>query len=154
MAGGAGGAALPDGGAGTLTGPTAFPIVATRSTTTSTDGGPRVDLFVAILYDHQPVTCATSPNPPFSSLLIRVRNPDGGVVSPGTWPIDGTSVKVTRDDFLTTGQGPDGGEALSGTVVITRLEAARSSGTFTAQMQFYSLSSGTLSGSWDAPVCP
>lgn len=145
---------MPDGGTGTLTGPTAFGIVASRSVTTSTDGGPRVDQFVAILYDHQPVTCSTSPNPPFSSLLIRVRNPDGGVVSPGTWPIDGTSVKVTRDDFLTTGQGPDGGEALSGSVVITRLEAARSSGTFTAQMQFYNLSSGALSGSWDAPVCP
>jgi hypothetical protein len=55
---------------------------------------------------------------------------------------------------LSSGQGPDGGEALSGTVVITALESGRTTGTYTAQMQFYNLTSGTISGAWDAPLCP
>jgi hypothetical protein len=112
------------------------------------------NLVLTALYNEPPVSCATSPTPPFSIVSVRVRNADGGVVTPGTWAIDGVNVKVSRDDFLSSGQGPDGGEALSGSVVITRLEPGRSSGTFTAAVQFYNLTSGSLSGTWDAPVCP
>lgn len=147
-AGGAGGS-LADGGAGMFTGPTVFPIVAARTAVVN-DGG----LMVTALYNVPPMTCTISPNPPFSVLAVRITNTDGGRVTTGTWPIDGVNVKVTRDDFLVSGQGPDGGEGLSGSVVLTRLEPGRSSGTFTANMQFYTGSSGTITGSWDAPVCP
>jgi hypothetical protein len=132
-----------------FTGPTTFPIVAAR--TQAGNGG---RLLVTALYNVPPVSCVTSPNPPFSVLSVRITNTDGGQVTTGTWPIDGVNVKLTRDDFLTSGQGPDGGEGLSGSVVLTRLEPGRSSGTFTANMQFYTGSSGVITGSWDAPVCP
>jgi len=144
-------AVLPDGGVGTLVGPTTFGVTAARSVV---GAGGRPSVFVTALYNAAPVSCATSPNPPFSVLLIRVTNTDGGAVTVGTWPIDGVGTKVTRDDFLSTGQGPDGGEATSGTVTITRLESGRASGTYSASMTFYNLTSGTLTGSWDAPVCP
>jgi len=134
-----------------VVGPTSFNVTAARSVVGA--GGQR-NLFLSVLYNANPVTCTTSPTPPFSVLTIRVTNTDGGVVTPGVWPINGTTTKVTRDDFLGTGQGPDGGEALSGTVTITTLETGRSSGTYSASMQFYSLTSGTITGSWDAPVCP
>lgn len=149
----AGGAAtpLPDGGAGTLVGPTSFNVVAARSLVGT---GAQSNLFLTALYNATPVSCQTSPNPPFSVLTIRVTNTDGGAVTAGVWPINGTTTKVTRDDFLVSGQGPDGGEALSGTITITRLEPGRTSGTYSASMQFYTLTTGSITGSWDAPVCP
>lgn len=136
---------------GTIVGPTSFPVTAVRSAVGG--GGPR-NVFIAVLYNSNPVTCLTSPNPPFSVLTVRVTNTDGGLVTPGVWPIDGVNTKVTRDDFLSSGQGPDGGEALSGNITISRLEAARSTGTYSASMQFYSLTTGTITGSWDSIVCP
>lgn len=144
-------APLPDGGAGTVVGPTAFDVTAARSVVGT---AAQRNLFLAVLYNANPVTCSTTPTQPFSVLTVRVTNTDGGAVTTGDWPINGTTTKVTRDDFLATGQGPDGGEALSGTITITRLEPGRSTGTFSASMQFYSLTSGTITGSWDAPVCP
>jgi hypothetical protein len=142
-------------------GPLSFGVQAVISTlatsgAVSPDGGSGANRvsFAVGFFDAPPVSCKTSPTPPFEGVVVRVANPDGGSVTTGTWLIDGVGTRVSRGDFLFAGQGPVGGEALSGSVEITRLDSSRSSGSFTSTMQQFDGGTSSLSGTWDALICP